>query len=55
MSCSLRFNYGLKKGRLKKFYNIALGFVRIPLNRQELFQNSCNIDSNDSTLFKKLS
>ena len=55
MPCSLRFNIEPKLGRLKNFYNIALGFVRIPLNRQELFQNSCNIDSYDSTLFKKLS
>ena len=55
MPYSLRFNYGLKKGRLKNFYNIALGFVRIPMNSQELFQNSCNIDSNDGKSFKKLS
>ena len=52
MPSLLRFNFGLKKGRLKNFYNIASGFVRIPLNRQELFQNSCSIDSNDGTLFK---
>ena len=55
MPCSLRFNIEPKHGRLKNFYNIAKGFVRIPLNRQELFQNSCNIDSNDGTLLKKLS
>ena len=40
MPCSLRLNFGLKKGRLKNFYNITYGFVRIPLNCQELFQNS---------------
>ena len=40
MPCSLRFIFELKHGKLKNFYNIALGFVRIPLNRQELIQNS---------------
>ena len=40
MPCLLCFKFEPKNGRLKNFYKIAEGFVRIPLNSQELFQNS---------------